>query len=148
MALIGYVEDTDFTAWAAARGITLTGTATVLLTRALDYVELQKYKGHRTDAAQVLSWPRSGVYIDGIAVAADTIPALVKEMQMRVAADMDAGIDPLAIQEQQVKAERVEGAVSVEYMDGSYAPSRSSQVSLILGKLSTGGSNQIEVRRG
>lgn len=148
MALIGYVEDTDFTAWAAARGITLTGTVSVLLTKALDFVELQSYKGYRTDSVQLLSWPRAGVYIDGIAVAADIIPALVKELQMRVAADMDDGTDPLAIQAQQVKAERVEGAVSVEYMDGSYSPSRSSQASLILGKLTMGGGNQFEVRRG
>lgn len=148
MALIGYVEDTDFTAWAAARGITITGTASVLLTKALDFVELQKYKGYRTDSTQLLSWPRSGVYIDGITVAADTVPALVKELQMRVAVDIDAGTDPLAIHAQQVKAESMSGVGSIEYMDGSYAPSRSSQVSLILGKLSAGGGNQIEVRRG
>lgn len=149
MALIGYVEDTELTAWATARGITLTGTASVLLTRALDFVELQQYKGARTDQAQSLSWPRSGVYIDGVSVATDTVPALVKELQMRVAVDMGAGADPLAIQSQQVKSRRVEGAVSVEYMEGSYAPSRSSQVSLLLAKLTAaGGGNQFQVVRG
>lgn len=149
MALIGYVDDSDFTAWATARGITLTGTASVLLTRALDFVELQQYKGARTDPAQALSWPRAGVYIDGVSVAADVVPALVKELQMRVAADMGAGADPLAIQSQQVKSKRVEGAVSIEYMDGSYAPSRSSQVSLLLAKLTAaGGGNQFQVVRG
>ena len=147
MALIGYVDDSDFTAWATARGITLTGTASVLLTRALDFVELQQYKGARTDPAQALSWPRAGVYIDGVSVAADVVPALVKELQMRVAADMGAGADPLAIQSQQVKSKRVEGAVSIEYMDGSYAPSRSSQVSL-LAKLTVAGGNQFQVVRG
>lgn len=149
MAVIGYVDDADFTAWATARGVTLTGTASVLLTRSLDYVELQQYKGTRTDEAQELSWPRTGVYIDGVSVDADTVPALVKELQMRVAADMDAGADPLAVQEQGVKAERVDGAVMVEYMDGSYAPSRSGQVSLLLGKLTAaGGGNQFSVVRG
>lgn len=149
MAVIGYVDDADFTAWAAARGITLTGTASVLLTRSLDFVELQQYKGTRTDTAQALSWPRTGVYIDGVSVAADTVPALVEELQMRVAADMDAGADPLAVQSQQVKSKRVEGAVSIEYMDGSYKPSRSSQVSLILSKLTAaGGGNQFQVVRG
>lgn len=147
--MIGYVEETDFTAWATARGITLTGTASVLLTRSLDFVELQQYKGTRTDPAQALSWPRTGVYIDGVSVAADTVPALVSELQMRVAADMDAGADPLAVQGQQVKSKRVEGAVSIEYMDGSYKPSRSSQVSLILAKLTAaGGGNQFQVVRG
>ena len=148
MAVIGYVDDTDFTAWAAARGITLTGTPAVLLTKALDFVELQQYKGSRTDTAQALSWPRTGIHIDGVSVAADTVPALVEELQMRVAADMDAGADPLAIQGQQVKSKRVEGAVAIEYMDGSYKPSRSSQVSLLLAKLTAaGGGNQFNVVR-
>lgn len=149
MAVIGYVDDADFTAWATARGITLTGTASVLLTRSLDYVELQQYKGTRTDEAQSLSWPRTGVYIDGVEQAVDAVPQLVKELQMRVAADMDAGADPLAVQSQQVKSRRVEGAVSVEYMEGSYKPSRSSQVSLLLAKLTAaGGCNQFQVVRG
>lgn len=147
--MIGYVEETELTAWAAARGITLTGTASALLTRALDYLELQQYKGARTSASQALSWPRTGVYIDGVLQAADTAPALVKELQMRVAADMSAGADPLAVQSQQVKSKRVEGAVSIEYMDGSYAPSRSSQVSMLLAKLTAaGGGNQFQVVRG
>jgi len=41
------------------------------------------------------------------------------------------------------------GAVSIEYMDGSYAPDRSSQVSLLLAKLTAaGGGNQFQVVRG
>lgn len=149
MAVIGYVDDADFTAWAAARGITLIGTASVLLTRSLDFVELQQYKGTRTDSSQALSWPRTGAYIDGILQDSDTVPALVKELQMRVAADMDAGADPLAVQSQQVKSKRVEGAVSIEYMEGSYKPSRSSQVSMLLAKLTAaGGGNQLSVVRG
>ena len=149
MAVIGYVDDADFTAWATARGVTLTGTASVLLTRSLDYVELQQYKGTRTDEAQALSWPRTGVYIDGVLQSDGVVPALVKELQMRVAADMDAGADPLAVQSQKVKSKRVEGAVSVEYMDGSYKPSRSSQASMLLAKLTAaGGGNQFSVVRG
>lgn len=149
MAVIGYVEDTDFTAWAAARGITLTGTASDLLTRSLDFVELQQYKGTRTDATQALSWPRTGVYIDGTRQYDTVVPAMVKELQMRVAADMDAGFDPLKVKAQQVKSKRVEGAVSIEYMDGSYAPDRSSQVSMLLAKLTAaGGGNQFSVVRG
>lgn len=149
MAVIGYVEDTDFTAWAAARGITLTGTASALLTRSLDFVELQQYKGTRTYQAQALSWPRAGVYIDGVLQSDSVVPTLVKELQMRVAIDMDAGADPLKVKTQQVKSKRVEGAVSIEYMEGSYAPSRSSQVSLMLAKLTAaGGGNQFQVVRG
>lgn len=147
--MIGYVEETELTAWATARGITLTATPAVLLTRSLDFVELQQYKGTRTSDSQSLSWPRTGVYIDGVLQAVDAVPALVKELQMRVAVDMDAGADPLAIQSQQVKSKRVEGAVSIEYMDGSYKPSRSSQMSLLLAKLTAaGGGTQFQVVRG
>jgi len=68
---------------------------------------------------------------------------------MRAAVDMDAGADPLKVKAQQVKSKRVEGAVSIEYMDGSYAPDRSSQVSLLLAKLTAaGGGNQFQVVRG
>lgn len=146
MALIGYVEDTDFTAWATARGITLTGTAAVLLTRALDWVELQKYTGTATTSA---AWPRSDAYIDGVLVDSATVPQLVRDLQMRVAADIDAGFDPNAVRAQTVKSERVEGAVSVEYMEGSAQSAISVQAAAILAKLANGiGGYQFEVRRG
>ena len=149
MAVIGYVEEADFTAWATERGITLSGSTSVLLTKALDYVELQSYKGARTDSTQALSWPRTGVYIDGVLVASDTVPALVEELQMRVAVDMDSGTDPLSVRSQGVKSKSVDGAVSIEYMDGSATASVSRQVSAILAKLSgAGGGSQIAVSRG
>lgn len=148
MAVIGYVDDADFAAWAAARGITLSGTAAVLLTKALDWVELQRYQGSRTDETQQLSWPRTGVYIDGVLQDSTTVPGLVEELQMRVAADMDAGSDPLGVGSQTVQSETVVGAVSVTYAAGSYQPRTSSQVSLILGKLSAaGGGTQFTVSR-
>lgn len=148
--MIGYVEDSDLTAWASARGITLTGDASVLLTKALDYVELQSYKGTKTDSTQTLSWPRTGVYIDGVLVASDAIPALVEELQMRVAVDIDSGTDPLSVRSQGVKSKSVDGAVSIEYMDGSATASVSRQVSLILAKLSgsSGSGSQFVVSRG
>lgn len=148
MATIGYVEDTAFEAWATARGITLTGTASVLLTKALDYLELQNYKGTRTDDAQTLSWPRTGVYIDGVLIDKDTIPDQVKELQYRVAADADAGTDPLSVRTQGVKSKSVDG-ISVEYMEGSSVSGVSRQTNLLLSKLvAAGGGYQFVVSRG
>ena len=149
MALIGYVEETDFAEWLSARGVTLTGTASVLLTKALDWVELQSYSGTRTDDAQALSWPRKNVYIDGVLQDSATVPALVEELQIRVAVDIDQGTNPLSVRSQGVKSKSVDGAVSVEYMDGSSVATVSRQVSMILSKLSGGvGGMNIMVNRG
>lgn len=148
MAVVGYVDDADFSTWAAARGITLTGTPSVLLTAALDWVELQSYQGQRTESAQQLSWPRTGVYLDGVLQDSATVPAQVQELQMRVAVDIDAGSDPLGVADQTVQSETVVGAVSVTYASGSYQQRTSSQVSLLLGKLSGGGGGtQFKVTR-
>jgi len=147
--IIGYVEDTAFEDWAAARGVTLTGTSSVLLTKALDYLELQNYKGTRTDDAQALSWPRTGVYIDGILVDSATVPSQVQELQYRVAIDIDSGVDPLSVRSQGVKSKSVDGAVSIEYMDGSSTASASRQSTALLSKLiSSGGGFQFVVSRG
>lgn len=148
MAVVGYVDDADFAAWATARGITLTGTPSVLLTAALDWVELQSYQGTRTEDDQPLSWPRTGVYLDGVLQDSATVPAQVQELQMRVAVDIDAGSDPLGVAGQTVQSETVFGAVAVTYASGSYQPRTSSQVSLLLGKLSGGGGGtQFKVTR-
>ena len=68
---------------------------------------------------------------------------------MRVAVDMYSGTDPLSVRSQGVKSKSVDGAVSIEYMDGSATASVSRQVSAILAKLSgAGGGSQIAVSRG
>lgn len=141
MAVIGYVDETDLTAYATARGITLTAGTDVLLTKALDWVELQSYQGRKTESSQALQWPRTGVYIDGALVDSATVPDLVEELQMRMAIDIDQGNDPNSVRAQDVKQETVFGAVSVTYADGSGAATLSRQVSAILSKLN-GGANQ------
>lgn len=63
------------------------------LRRATDYIE-QTYRlrwlGLRTSSTQALSWPRSGVYVEGYALVSDAIPiALVNacaEMALKAAA--------------------------------------------------------------
>jgi len=145
---IGYVEEVDFTAWLAARGYSITGTASQLLTRSMDWVEQQSYKGSRTDSTQALSWPRQGVRVDGVLLASDTVPEIVKELQMRAAYDIDTGSDPLAVAGQTVQAEAVSGAVSVTYASGSVQSRISSQTSLILGKISNNSGMSFEVSRG
>lgn len=144
-----YVTEAELTDYATLRGITLTATPESLLHRAMDYVELQSYQGAKTNADQSLQWPRTGVYIDGTLQASDSIPDLVKELQIRVAIDIDAGQDPNAASSQAVKSETVVGAVSVTYQDNTTASTTSRQTQNILSKLLGGGSQwQFSVSRG
>jgi hypothetical protein len=108
MALIGYATTEEFEAAAASRGVTLLRPSSQTLTQALDYIELQTYKGEKTDPDQFLEWPRNG----------DTeIPLKIKLAQMEAAGIYDKGGDPLGDVGQRVTQETVFGAVSVSYSD-------------------------------
>tara|TARA_R110000772_G_scaffold43692_4_gene100712 strand:- start:5023 stop:5448 length:426 start_codon:yes stop_codon:yes gene_type:complete len=108
MAIIGYVEQTDFTTYATARGITLTLDTAVTLTLALDYIEGQSYKGDKTDPDQVLEFPRDDETV---------IPQGIKNAQMEAALVYDKGSDPLSEVGPRVTEKTVHGAVTVRYSD-------------------------------
>ena len=86
-----YVTDAELTAYAAARGVTLTGTAELLLVKAMDYLATleDSWQGSRVSAAQSLAWPRQGVSLYGFAVASDAIPQSLKDGQCQLAIDAD-----------------------------------------------------------
>ena len=141
MAIIGYVEGADFTAYAAARGATLEQAESVLLTLSLDWIELQPYSGEKTDPAQVLQFPRDGEI---------EVPEQIKTAQMACALVYNAGGDPLNTEgvTPQVVSESVSGAVSVTYSDKGGTSSVSYPVldSLIAPYLEPAGyGNQISV---
>lgn len=141
MAIIGYVEEADFTAYAEARGVTLEKAESVLLTLALDWVELQPYAGEKTDPAQVLQFPRD---------SETEVPEQIKTAQMACALVYNAGGDPLNTEgvTPQVVSESVSGAVSVTYSDKGGTSSVSYPVldSLIAPYLEPAGyGNQISV---
>ena len=60
MTTIGYTTDDEYAEYAAARGYVLTGDPIVQLQLALDWLELQPFKGSKTDEDQALEWPRDG----------------------------------------------------------------------------------------
>ena len=123
MAIIGYVEEADFTAYAAARGITLARPESETLTQALDYIEIQNYSGEKTDPNQPLQFPRNG----------DTeVPDAIKTAQMQAALIYDSGNDPLAPIEPKVLEETVFGAVSVKYSDKSGSSTYYTYLNLLL----------------
>lgn len=57
---VGYTTDDALSAYAIARGYVLSGNSAVNLQLALDWLELQPFKGAKTDEAQALEWPRDG----------------------------------------------------------------------------------------
>lgn len=148
--MIGYVEASELEAWALARGITLKKSPDILLTLALDWMEVQQYAGIKTDAAQPLQWPRKGVCIDGVLVDSAVIPDEVSELQIRVAADIDDGMNPSGQRKAVKSSATVFGAVAVTYAVGSSDSPLSTQAMALLRKLrgGMGGLNQIEVSRG
>lgn len=144
-----YASEAELTAYATDRGLTLTTGAEQLLISAMDWVEVQSFKGTKSTSDQPLQWPRESVYIDGYLIASDEIPQDLKLLQMRLAVDIDAGSDPNGVSSQNVKQETVFGAVSVTYQDGSGVSNVSKQVSALLSKLTNGGGvNQFSVMRG
>lgn len=140
MAVIGYVEETDFTAYATARGITLLLPTAQTLTLALDYIELQSYSGSKTDPVQVLEFPRDG----------DTeVPDKIITAQMQVALIYDSGNDILEPNGVKVLEETVHGAVTVKYSDKGGNTTTYPQVTALLAPfLDTLGGNNFSITRG
>jgi hypothetical protein len=113
-----YISEADFTAYASARGKSNSGTISVLLITAMDYIEQQNFKGNKLTQAQALQWPRDSVWIDGYQLDTDEIPQLLKDAQAEVAIGVDEGNNPLAVQDRATKREKVD-VIEVEYTDGA-----------------------------
>ena len=114
-----YASEAELLAYATARGVTIAGTDTQLLLKAMDYIEQQIFIGYKLTRDQALQWPRANVEIDSYWIDTDEIPTLLKEAQIEYALSIDAGTDPSETIERQTKRERVDGAVEVEYMGSS-----------------------------
>lgn len=105
-----YAEETELAAYAEARGVILSEPESILLTRAMDWLELQPFSGKKTDSDQPLQFPRNG---NGF------VPINIKKAQLVCAMIYDAGGDPLNTGGvgSRVVSESVAGAISVEYSD-------------------------------
>lgn len=115
---MSYATTAELTDYATARGITLTGDLTVLLTKAHDFIEAQTYQGSRYISTQSTMWPRSDVWIDGVLIDPDVVPQGIKNAEMQVAIEIFNGDDPLNNVDRAVKSEQV-GDLKVEYMDNA-----------------------------
>jgi hypothetical protein len=113
-----YVSESDLATYATDRGITITGTAAVLIIQAMDYLESRQFLGTKSDIDQALQWPRFGVEVDAYYVDSDEIPTLLKQAEMEICIAIDGGVDPLANLGRETKREKV-GDLEVEYAVGA-----------------------------
>lgn len=144
-----YITEAQLTAYATERGITLVSDESVLLIKAMDYLESLSYRGERTTASQVLSWPRTGVYVDNYQLPSGVVPSIITDAQAAIASAIDAGTDPLGDVQRGVKREKAD-VVEIEYMDNAAPVVISRRISAALRKVIAGGGgvNNIMVSRG
>lgn len=149
-----YASEAELATYAAARGITVTGSQSVILTLAMDYLATleDRWQGERTSATQTLAWPRTGVYVYGTALADDAIPQSLKDAQCRLALDADAGIAllptvPVGGRGSVIK-EKVD-VVEVSYDSGynNSQPVFTAAMGLLKPLMKAGGGINFEVRR-
>lgn len=149
-----YATEGELGAYAAARGITVTGSQSVILTLAMDFLATleNQWQGARTSASQPLAWPRTGVYVYGTALADDAIPQSLKDAQIRLALEADSGVAlmptvPVGGRGSVIK-EKVD-VVEVSYDSGynNSQPIFTAAMGLLKPLMKAGGGINFEVRR-
>jgi len=115
-----YVSESELATYASDRGITLTGTPSILIIQAMDYLESKNFIGTKSTLEQSLQWPRTGVEIDNFYIVSSSIPSLLKEAEMELCVALDGGVNPLANQDRKTLKEKV-GELEVEYAPSALA---------------------------
>ena len=131
-----YATELELTTYASDRGITITAAdKTVLLIKAIDYLETRQWIGTKTVYNQALQFPRilcsSTLYnqyplnqypqsynVGLCEFDSLTVPTPIKNAQLIAALLIDAGYDLQSTLGQAVKSEKVD-VIEVTYMDGS-----------------------------
>ena len=139
MTTIGYATDDEYSAYAIARGYVLSGDSIVQLQLALDWLELQPFKGEKTDPLQVLEWPRDGN---------TEIPDKIVQAQLEAALVYNAGGNLMASIGKMV-TEKTVGPLTTKYAEGGPQTIMYPKLSMLLrGYVSNGyGSTQFKVSR-
>ena len=148
-----YTTIAELDTYCTDRGITLTAATdeakSILLIKAMDFLEVQKYKGVKTVSTQSLQFPRvicgygsnydrlnaypSTSYQTYIACDYDseTVPEEIKKAQIVAAIFTDSGEDLQPIVGKAVKREKV-GSLEVEYQNYSSETNSYTQLNALL----------------
>ena len=139
MTTIGYTTDDEYSGYATARGHIISGDPIVQLQLALDWLELQPFKGEKTDPLQALEWPRDGN---------TDIPDKIVQAQLEAALVYNAGGNLMASIGKMV-TEKTVGPLTTKYAEGGPQTIAYPKLSMLLrGYVSNGyGSTQFKVSR-
>ena len=139
MTTIGYTTDDEYSAYAISRGYVLSGDPLVHLQLALDWLELQPFKGSKTDEAQTLEWPRDGN---------TDVPDKIVQAQLEAALVYNTGGNLMASIGKMV-TEKTVGPLTTKYAEGGPQTIMYPKLSMLLrGYLTNGyGSTQFKVSR-
>ena len=139
MTTIGYTTDDEYSAYATARGYMLTGDPIVQLQLALDWLELQTFKGAKTDQLQPLEWPRDGN---------TEIPDKIVKAQLEAALVYNAGGNLMASIGKMV-TEKTVGPITTKYAENGPQTIMYPKLTMLLrGYVQNGyGSTQFKVSR-
>ena len=139
MEIIGYTTDNEYSDYAAARGYIISGDPIVHLQLALDWLELQPFKGEKTDPLQVLEWPRDGN---------TEIPDKIVQAQLEAALVYNAGGNLMASIGKMV-TEKTVGPITTKWSENGPQTIAYPKLSMLLrGYVSNGyGSTQFNVSR-
>lgn len=128
-----YVTEAELTTYATDRGVTITADTAVLLIKAMDWLEVQQFKGTKTVSTQLLQFPRilcDGYYNPPYNASfyqpyyhpceynRETVPNEIKKAQIMAALLIDGGNDLQPIVDRAVKSERVD-VIEVSYQDNA-----------------------------
>lgn len=136
---VGYTTDDEYSAYATARGYVLSGDPIVQLQLALDWLELQPFKGEKTDPLQALEWPRDGN---------TEIPDKIVQAQLEAALVYNAGGNLMASIGKMV-TEKTVGPLTTKWSENGPQTIAYPKLSMLLcGYVSNGyGSTQFNVSR-
>ena len=137
--IVGYTTDDEYQEYATARGYIISGDPIVQLQLALDWLELQPFKGEKTDPSQELEWPRNGN---------TEIPDKIVQAQLEAALVYNAGGNLMASIGKMV-TEKTVGPLTTKYAEGGPQTIMYPKLSMLLrGYVSNGyGSTQFNVSR-
>jgi len=115
-----YQTVAEITAYALARGVTLTGDIEVLAIQAMDYLEAQRarYQGNKVEPlVQELQFPRYNVYIDCVLFPSDEIPKELQNAQNQLVIELHNSVDILPTSEEAFITEEKIGPITTKYSD-------------------------------
>lgn len=140
-----YLSVADVIQYGKDRQYTFNTAVSVLIIKAMDYIEALSFKGVKLTRDQALQWPRYDVVVDGYYLDSDTIPLALKKGLAECVIAIDQGDDPLQNLPVRVQREKVD-EFEVEYQPGAVQIEVNRKIKNVMWKLLDGGAGHNSVQ--